>query len=162
MTSAGTEYHPWTTYIWAREEARRRGDRRVGTDHLLLGLLHDPAIVLVLGVALEQARSALDALDREALEPLGLAASLEAPPLAMRRVPSRPTLRAVLKDRLPLTPAAKETLAQAARPMRKGGRVTPQNVLVGVLDLKRPDPAADLIAELKVDADAVRARMLGA
>ena len=34
----------------AREEARRRGDRRVGTEHLLLALLEDPAIEAVLGV----------------------------------------------------------------------------------------------------------------
>ena len=80
MTTDGTLYHPWTTYIWAREEARRCGDRRVGTDHLLLGLLHDPATVAVLGVSLEQCRQALDSLDRGALESLGLTASLEAPP----------------------------------------------------------------------------------
>ena len=91
MTTDGTVYHPWTTYIWAREEARRCGDRRVGTDHLLLGLLHDPGTVAFLGVSLEQCRQALDSLDREALESLGLTASLEAPPLAMRRMPARPT-----------------------------------------------------------------------
>jgi|HubBroStandDraft_6_1064221.scaffolds.fasta_scaffold26237_5 hypothetical protein len=35
-------YHPWSTYIAAREEARRRGDRRVGTEHLLVALLENP------------------------------------------------------------------------------------------------------------------------
>lgn len=161
MTSNGDAYHPWTTYIWAREEARRCGDRRVGTDHLLLGLLHDSAIVSVLGVSLDQAREALDALDRVALDSLGLAVSLEAPPLAMRRVPSRPTLRAVLKDRLPMTPAAKEALEEASRPMRRGGRVTALDVLVRLLDTKSPDPIVELISQLNVDADAVRARALG-
>ena len=162
MTTDGTLYHPWTTYIWAREEARRCGDRRAGTDHLLLGLLHDPATVAVLGVSLEQCRQALDSLDREALESLGLTASLEAPPLAMRRVPARPTLRAVLKDRLPMTPAAKQTLERAARPTRQGRRVNSQDVLLCLLDLKHPDPVADLIVELNIDAEAVRARMSGA
>jgi len=162
VTTDGTEYHPWTTYIWAREEARRCGDRRVGTDHLLLGLLHDPAVVAVLGVSLEQCREALDSLDREALESLGLTASWEAPPLAMRLVPARPTLRAVLKDRLPMTPAAKVALEQAARPVRKGRRVNPQDVLVCLLDLKHPDPVADLVVELNLDAEAIRARILGA
>ena len=162
MTTDGTLYHPWTTYIWAQEEARRRGDRRVGTDHLLLALLHDPAIVAVLGVSLEQCRQALDSLDREALEHLGLTASLAAPPLAMRRVPARPTLRAVLKDRLPMTPAAKAALERAARPMRQGRRVDPQDVLRCLSDLKHPDPVADLIDELNIDADALRARILGA
>lgn len=36
------DYHPWTTYIDAREEAHRRGDVKVGTDHLVLALLRDP------------------------------------------------------------------------------------------------------------------------
>jgi hypothetical protein len=36
------EYHPWTTYVYAREEARRRGDGCVGTEHLVLGLLREP------------------------------------------------------------------------------------------------------------------------
>ena len=38
-------YHPWRTYIDAREEARRRGDRKVGTEHLILGLLREPVLV---------------------------------------------------------------------------------------------------------------------
>ena len=49
----------------AAEEARRRGDRRVGTEHLLLGLLHEPdsKAARALGVSLEDARLASDALD---------------------------------------------------------------------------------------------------
>ncbi|HKR98147.1 MAG TPA: Clp protease N-terminal domain-containing protein, partial [Candidatus Dormibacteraeota bacterium] len=43
------EYHPWTTYVYAREEARLRGDRRVGTEHLVLGLLREPDLAQVLG-----------------------------------------------------------------------------------------------------------------
>jgi ATP-dependent Clp protease ATP-binding subunit ClpA len=163
VTTDETLYHGWTIYIWAREEARRCGDRRVGTEHLLLALLHDPGTVAVLSVSLEQCRQALDSLDREALESLGVTASLEAPPLAMRGLPARPTLRAVLKDRLPMTPAAKQALERAARPARQGKhRVDPQEVLLRLLDLKRPDPVADLIVELNIDADAVRARMRGA
>lgn len=59
--------HPWTIYMRASEEARRRGDRRTGTDHVLLGLLEDPSIEVVLGVSLQQARQALESLDQEAL-----------------------------------------------------------------------------------------------
>src|SRR5262245_29909452 len=53
----------------ALEEARRRGDRRLSTEHLLLALLYDPAAApaRALGVDLETARAALDALDRAAL-----------------------------------------------------------------------------------------------
>ena len=34
--------HGWAIYLRAGEEARRRGDRRSGTDHLLLALFEDP------------------------------------------------------------------------------------------------------------------------
>ena len=34
----------------ARHEAGRRGDRRVGTDHLLIALLQDAAVAQVTGV----------------------------------------------------------------------------------------------------------------
>jgi hypothetical protein len=36
------------------EEASRRGDRRIGTDHLLLGLLHDSGSAGALGVSLDE------------------------------------------------------------------------------------------------------------
>jgi Clp amino terminal domain, pathogenicity island component len=155
----GDAYHPWTTYIYAREEARRRGDRRAGTEHLVLGLLRDPAIESVLGVSLQSARDALDALDREAFEALGIAATLDAPPLAMREAPARPTVKAVLKDRLPLTPAAKFALQEAGKPIRRGRHITPQQVLLKLLDLRSPDPAAVLLAAMGVDYAAVRERL---
>ena len=59
--------HAWGLYLQASEEARRRGDRRAGTDHLLLALLEDPSAEAVLGVSLQQARQALESLDHEAL-----------------------------------------------------------------------------------------------
>ncbi|WP_322899855.1 Clp protease N-terminal domain-containing protein, partial [Actinacidiphila rubida] len=53
---------------YAREEAVLRGDRRIGTDHLLLALLHDgdapPARAL--RVSLADGRAALEELDRAA------------------------------------------------------------------------------------------------
>jgi hypothetical protein len=58
----------------ATEEARRRGDRRLGTDHLPLGLLHDEdsRAAKSLGVFLTDARAALDALDRAAPAAVGI------------------------------------------------------------------------------------------
>jgi Clp amino terminal domain, pathogenicity island component len=64
--------HAWAMYLQASEEARRRGDRRTGTDHMLLALFEDPSIEVVLGVSLQQARRALESLDHEALAALGL------------------------------------------------------------------------------------------
>jgi hypothetical protein len=162
MTTARTDaetYHPWTTYIAAREEARRHGDARVGTDHLVLGLLHDAQIVAVLGVTLAAARDAVGSVDRHALAAVGIAADLDAPLLPERQLPKRPTVTAVLKDRLPLTPAAQNTLRTAARPMRRGQRITPQQLLLTLLNREAPDPAATLFATLGIDAAPVRQRL---
>ena len=64
--------HAWAICLRASEEARRRGDRRTGTDHILLALLEDPSAEAVLGVSLQQARQALESLDQEALGALGV------------------------------------------------------------------------------------------
>src|SRR6202050_1953846 len=96
--------HGWAIYLRAGEEARRRGDRRTGTDHVLLGLLEDPSIEVVLDVSLQQARQALQSLDQEALGALGMGSGTDAPELPMRAVPKKPTFRAVMKrDRLRMT-----------------------------------------------------------
>ena len=144
--------HPWTIYMRASEEARRRGDRRTGTDHLLLALLEDPSIEAVLGVSLQQAREALESLDREALGALGLGSGADAPPLPMRAVPKKPTIRAVMeKDRPRLTPAAKQVLQEAVKPNRRKSQVTAQQVLAQILTLQPPDPAAVLLGALGVN-----------
>jgi hypothetical protein len=151
--------HPWTIYMRASEEARRRGDRRTGTDHVLLALLEDPSIEVVLGVSLQQARQALESLDQEALGALGLGSGTDAPPLPMRAVPKKPTIRAVLKDRLRMTPAAKKVLEEAVKPMRRKTQVTAQQVLAQILTLQPPDPAAVLLGALGVNTSEVRRRL---
>jgi hypothetical protein len=150
--------HAWAVYLRASEEARRRGDRRTGTDHLLLALLEDPSIEAVLGVSLQQAREALESLDREALGALGLGSGADAPPLPMRAVPKKPTIRAVMeKDRPRLTPAAKKVLQEAVKPNRRKSQVTAQQVLAQILTLQPPDPAAVLLGALGVNtSDALR------
>jgi Clp amino terminal domain, pathogenicity island component len=143
--------HAWAIYLQASEEARRRGDRRTGTDHLLLALLEDPSIEAALGVSLQQARDALESLDREAMGALGLSAG--AAPLPMRAVPKKPRIRDVAKkDRFRMTPAAKKVLEDAYKP--KGHRkfqVTGPEVLTQILMLRRPDPAAALLGALGVN-----------
>jgi ATP-dependent Clp protease ATP-binding subunit ClpA len=152
--------HPWSIFMRASEEARRRGDRRTGTDHVLLGLLEDPAVEVVLGVGLQQARQALESLDQEALGSLGMRSGTEAPPLPMRAVPKKPTFRAVMsKDRLRLTPAAKKVLEQAVKPMRRKTKVTAPQVLAQILMLQPPDPAAVLLSTLGVNTSEVRRRL---
>ena len=153
-------FHPWTIYMRASEEARRRGDRRTGTDHLLLAVLEDPSIEAVLGVSLQQARQALESLDQEALGALGMASATVAPPLPRRAVPKKPTIRAVMnKDRLRMTPAAKKVLEEAVKPMRRKTQVTAQQVLAQILPLQPHDPAAVLLGALGVNTSEVRRRL---
>jgi hypothetical protein len=152
--------HVWNISLRAGEEARRRGDRRTGTDHLVLALLDDSSSEVVLGVSLQQARDALQALDQEALGALGMGSGTDAPPLPMRAVPKKPTFRAVMKkDRLRMTPAAKKVLEEAVRPNRRKTQVTDQQVLVQLLMLQRPDPAAVLLGALGVSTSEVRRRL---
>ena len=138
----GPDYNFGATYYDARDEAVRRGDRTIGTEHLVLALLVDPAspAARALGCDLDSARRALDALDHEALAAVGIQPGITAAPVAVRAT-----------GRLRLTPAAKAVLTgiRDARRSRGTGLGT---VLSALLDLPRPDPAAELLAALGVDA----------
>jgi len=159
-SAAPVVLHAWNLCLRASEEARRRGDRRTGTDHLLLALLEDPSIEVVLGVSLQEARQALESLDHEALGALGLGSGTSAPPLPMRAVPKKPTIRDIAKkDRLRMTPAAKKVLEEAARPNRRKLQITAQQVLAQVLTLQPPDPAAVLLGALGVNPSEARRRL---
>jgi len=136
----------------ATAEAHRRGDRRLGTDHLLLGLLHDPTgdVARVLGVDLAAARAADDALDRTALAAVGIAVTV--PPSSEE---------AAGGGSLALTSSARAAFKRAldqARPVRTG-RIETRHFLLAVLDCERPDPAAALLQHLGIDRAAVRARL---
>jgi hypothetical protein len=156
MTRAPTKYNPWTTYLVAREEARRTGSRRVGTEHLLPALLHESDIAETLAVTIEQARNALDSLDRSALGVLGIDAPRGAAPIPMREVPARPRIKAVLRDRAPMTPAAKAVLERA---YRRGRPFRSVDVLRELIELKRPDPVAGLFSALGIDTQAIRSQV---
>ena len=152
--------HPWTIYMRASEEARRRGDRRTGTDHVLLGLLEDPSIEVVLGVSLQQARQALESLDQEALGALGTGVRHRRSPTAdARRAEEADDQSRHEKDRLRMTPAAKKVLEEAVKPMRRKTQVTAQQVLAQILTLQPPDPAAVLLGALGVNTSEVRRRL---
>jgi ATP-dependent Clp protease ATP-binding subunit ClpA len=152
--------HVWNVYLRASEEARRRGDRRTGTDHVLVALLEEPSIEVVLGVNLQQGRQALESLDQEALGALGMGPGVDAPPLLMRAVPKKPRIRDVMKnDRFRMTPAAKKVLEEAVRPNRRKTQVSAQQVLAVILTLQPPDPAAVLLGTLGVNTSEVRRRL---
>ncbi|GHG24785.1 MULTISPECIES: Clp protease N-terminal domain-containing protein [Amycolatopsis] len=130
----------------ALEESRRRGDRRLGTEHLLLGLLHAPDCARALGTDLAEARAALDRLDRAALAALGI----DVEGLRPAGIPAR---------RGKLTPGALTSGARAV--VNEAIRGTPRprdpaRLLRVLVRLAPPDPAAELLAELGVDREAVR------
>ena len=165
-------FNPWATGVYAREEARRRGNRRVGTDDLVLGLLREPDVALVLGCDLGAAREALDAMDREALVAIGIDRPLDAPPVPTREPAlggRRAVVKAVLTDHLPMTPVAKRALEQSGKDGRhRGGSGAPwdpsprwsrERVLIALLSLAPPDPAAALLDALEIDRAVVGARL---
>jgi hypothetical protein len=163
-------FNPWATAVHAREEARRRGDRRVGTDDLLLGLLREPAVAQVLGCDLGAAREALDAMDRDALVAIGIDRALDAPPVPTREPAldgRRAVLKAVLTDHLPMTPVAKRAMEAAGKDdhgrwvdtRQKARGWSRERVLIALLSLAPPDPAAALLDALDVDRAAVGARL---
>lgn len=136
----------------AAEEARRRGDRRIGTEHLLLGLLVDqeepPARAL--GIDLETARAALDALDGDALVAIGLDAD------GFRPVAGRHPAVSVSR----LSSGARTAVQRCVKGTTMRTRSTaPTHLLRELLDAQRPDPVAELLGKLGVDRAAVRARL---
>jgi len=146
-----------TVLEYAREEAARRGDRRIGTDHLLLALLRDAAAppARALGVTLTQGRAALDTLDRDALAAVGV--HLDGLPLTASAARG--------KRWITLNSAARAAMVggkQAAERERGGWRMEPRHLLLSLLGAKHPDPAADLLSALALRADAVRERLAAA
>ena len=164
-------YHPWTTYVYAREEARRRGDRRVGTEHEVLGLLREPDVAQVLGCDLGAARGALDAMDRGALVAVGIDRALDAPPVPTHEPAlggRRAILKAILADHLPMTPVAKRVIEESGKDRRHGRSAdrrpttrvwSRERVLIALLSLAPPDPAAALLDALEVNRDGVSTRL---
>ena len=137
----------------AAEEARLRGDRRLGTDHLLLGLLHDEstAEAKALGTDLVSAREACDALDRAALAAVGVDVvhlGDPPPPVYARRL-------------LPLTSGARAVIKAALDETRHTGseRIETRQFLLALLGRESPDPAAELLRALGVDRSQVRDRL---
>lgn len=139
-----------TAITLGADEAARRGDRRLGTDHLLLGLLHDPEMAATLRIDVQRARDESQVLDRRALAEIGFDVGDFAPPQTTAKAAHTPLssgVRSVLPRAL--------TLAG----VEKSRRITARHVLLALLERERPDPAAVLLDSLKIDRAEVRARL---
>ena len=134
----------------ARYEAARRGDRRIGTEHLLISLLEDEGNASAVGVDAAAARGAADELDRAALAAVGV---------DVGEVAS--SGRRHTGGHMPFTAGAKsfmsDTLAQAAA--EKARSITPRHMMLAILERRAPDPAAALLGALEVDVPEARNRL---
>ncbi|MFI6325618.1 Clp protease N-terminal domain-containing protein [Nonomuraea sp. NPDC050556] len=135
----------------AQEEARRRGDRRISTEHLLLGLLTDEQVAEALGTDLPAARAALDGLDNDALAAIGLDTTGFEPVAAKHPAVSISRLSTGAR-------AAVDRCVKATSVRTRSW--APAYLLMELLKAEQPDPVAALLAKLDVDRAAVRARLL--
>jgi len=136
---------------FAMEEARSLGDKRMGTEHLLLGALHERGPADVLGVSLDDARKAAARLDAAALEAIGFKSK------GLGRVPMPTRGR-----KPPFSSGAKEVMASMVKSAvdQKSRKITASSLLLSLLDREEHDPVSALFEELKVNREAVRERLL--
>ena len=128
--------------------ARSRGDRRVGTDHLVVAVLTgaDRIAADALGSDRETAYQALCELDRQALAAVGIAGVDVGP------------APAVAGRRLPLTPGALAVFTGLGR-LSRGERTGVKHVVLALLARRPPDPAAALLDALRIDRAGARQRL---
>jgi ATP-dependent Clp protease ATP-binding subunit ClpA len=160
--------------IDARQEAAWAGQDKVGSEHVLLGLLREPGpaadALTAAGVNAESLRARLPrgerdvraGLDADALSTLGIDldtvrraadAAFGAGALERARLPGR--------RRLPWAQDAKHTLSGGAREAvhRNHRQITSGHLLLGILDQKRSG-ALTLLAQAGTDLDALRADVI--
>ncbi|MBB5078800.1 Clp protease N-terminal domain-containing protein [Nonomuraea endophytica] len=150
-----SEKSPFATAVKAAaQEARQRGDRRIGTEHLLLGLLSDPGSTTsrALGVDLATARAALADLDTAALRAIGLDVG-QAPRTEPRRHPPVPVSALATGARAAVNHAIKTTTR------KNRNAQAPVRLLLALLAQREPDPVAQLLNHLGVDRAAVHAHL---
>lgn len=160
----------------ALSEARVLGARRIGAEHLLLGLTHGrsgPAADALKAAGLDAAalrklavaHPDTEPLDADALAVLGIdldevrrAAEAAFGPGALDH-PARPRSGRTTTARL--TPAAKEAMGCALRlaQSRHDGSLTPGHLLIGIID-QGDNEALGLLVAARVDLAALRADAL--
>jgi ATP-dependent Clp protease ATP-binding subunit ClpA len=137
----------------ARYETGRRGDRRIGTEHLLLALLQDEALAQIVGVDIAAAQEAANQLDRAALASIGLTLG-----------DFKPSRSTPLRRFVPLTSGAKTVIQQTVTyaAAEKSRVITTRHIMLAILDRHEPDPAATLLTALLVDRPKLRERLTSA
>jgi hypothetical protein len=136
----------------AFEYTEQRQARRLGTEHLLLGLVSDrhSGAAVAIGVDAPEVAGTLDDMDREALASVGLDADV----LAARAAGPR-------GRRARFTKGAGAVLSRMVRlaDSRHLRLLTPELMTRALLELRAPDPAAIVLDRLGVDRTVVVARL---
>lgn len=134
----------------AKYEAARRGDRRIGTEHLLIGVLHDDTVAIAIGTDACAARQAAIELDRRALAAIGVELG-----------DVEPGARAALGKHTPFTAGAKQVLAQTLQNAagEKARTLTTRHLALALLQRTEPDPATALLDALGVHRANARQRL---
>lgn len=178
-----------TVVVLAQEEARMLNHSWIGSEHLLLGIasrsgVPGAATLERLGVTAAACRAAitpsgageLGAEDAAALSALGIdlgavrdRAEEVFGPGALDRAATpeqtrgrwRRSAKGAPKGHIPFTPRAKKALERSLREAlaRKDNVIGTQHVLLGILN-PEDEPAAELLARLGTDMEAVRAGLL--
>lgn len=147
---------------FAVEEAERRGDRHIGTEHLLLGLTRGRSLVAAAalqeaGVDTSRVRSALTDLESSALAAVGVDVDVLLGEAAATELP-RGRWRWQRGQHRPFTTGAKQVLEGALHEALdlQSRRLEAEHVLLALTTLTGRDPAIQLLDLLEVDAAALR------
>jgi len=141
----------------AVEEAEIRGDSRIHTEHLLLGVSSTVGLGQ-LGMSPEPLRRQLDCLDAEALEAVGIDPSL----INEAVEGSRPT--SSKRGHIPFTKAAKGVLEQALREAieLKHRYIGVEHIALALTTLSPHDRAVRALDGIGIDPTWLRASLISA
>jgi hypothetical protein len=137
----------------AIDEATRRGDSRIGTEHVLISIAGAQSLAGIFPTP-DELRNQLDRLDEEALRSVGLDPGL----LGVDRTPRQ----GAGKRHIPFTGAAKDLLKGALKEALALGHrhIGGVHLALALTTADRPDRALATLESLGVSPEVVRASLL--
>lgn len=137
----------------AYEEARRRADTHITSEHLLLAVVADADGARLVGVDEAGLRDGQRRYDTQALESIGLAFDVE-----RTRADEDAGRRHRPRRRMRMSHGATQVLVRALRAAETTGEatITVRHLTLGIVGAEPPDPAVLLLQFLDVDVDDLR------
>ena len=136
----------------AVEEAENRGDSRIGTEHLLMGVARSRSLEGLMP-SVESIRAELDRMDRDALISVGLDPGL----IEVTGPAGRKT-----SGHIPFTSGAKDILKGSLRAALDLGHrhIGVEHIALALTATDGPDRATGVLRRLDLDPDALRSSLL--